>query len=158
MHAIENAQDVERLLAQAHERLAGLTRVEPVDETGWWVAFDPGGGFHVEWSAPWRCLVFTASLGPPCPGGETAALNLALSYNALWREVGHLRLARNGDQGELLLIGELGRDEGDPETVNAALVHFEALRVWWRDALRGTRPPDAARAPGIDPALVVGRI
>lgn len=162
MHPLQDAQDVQRLLEQAQARLGQIAEVaqaDGTDDAGWWVEFHNGGGFAVEWSATWACVVFTADLGRPPPGGELAALNLALSYNALWREVGHLRIARDGDQGELLLIGELGADDGDPDTLGAALLHFESLQRWWRDAMARAAQPAATRAAaGIDQALLLGRI
>ena len=159
MHPLQDAQDVQRLLEQARDRLGQIAEVDGTDDASWWVGFHHGGGFAVEWSGPWACVVFTAGLGLPPPGGELAALNLALSYNALWREVGHLRIARDGDQGELMLIGELGPDDGDPDTFNAALLHFESLQRWWSDAMaRAAQPAGPGAATGIDQALLLGRI
>jgi hypothetical protein len=159
MPPLQDAQVLERLLEQAQERLDPIAQVDRADDASWWVGFHNGGGFSVEWSAPWACVVFTADLGLPPPGGELAALNLALSYNALWREVGHLRIARDGDQGELMLIGELGPDDGDPDTFNAALLHFESLQRWWSEALaRAAQPAGTDAATGIDQALLLGRI
>ncbi len=133
MQALNDAQDALRLITQASERLSQITEVVETDEAAWFVAFDAGEGFLVEWSTEWSRLVLTAELGVPPPEGELAVLNLALSYNALWRDIGDLRIARDGDEGEMLLIGELGPDDGDPETFNAALLHFETLRRWWAD-------------------------
>jgi len=156
MHTIDDAQAVGHLLAQALERLDRLSEVAALDDTTWWVGFDDGQGLQVEWSPRWRRVVFTAGLGPPPSGEEAAALNLALAYNALWREVGHLRIARPDAQGELLLIGDFPPGHGDPETFNAALLHVGSLQTWWTAAIAGAM--GAAPPPGPAPDWLRERI
>jgi len=156
VHTIHDADDVRRLLTQASERLTPGAQATETDATSWAVEFDSGEGFELEWCAEGSRLVLIAALGVPPPEGEIAALNLALSYNALWREIGDLRIARDGDDGELMLIGELGPEDGEPETFLAALQHFESLQRWWTQAIAKTSEPGDA-AP-VDHALLLGRI
>lgn len=156
MHALNDASDALRLITQAGQRLAQVTGITEVDDSTWFIDFDGGGGFMAEWSTDWSRLVLTADLGLPTPEGELSALNLALSYNALWREIGDLRIARDGDESELMLIGELGHEDSEPETFNAALLHFEALRRWWVDAI--ARAASANPAPPAPPGVMFERI
>jgi hypothetical protein len=156
MHPLNDATDAQRLLTQAAERLSQITLLTEADEAGWFVEFDGGEGFFVEWSSEWSRLVLSAELGVPSAEGEIAALRLALSYNALWRDIGDLRIARDGDEGDMLLIGELGADDAEPETFQAALLHFENLRRWWTDAIAQGAAKGAA--PSTDQALLLGRV
>lgn len=156
MHTIHDANDARRLLIQASEHLNPSAQLTETDPSSWWIEFDSGDGFQVEWCAERSRLVLTAALGVPPAEREIAALNLALSYNALWRDIGDLRVARDGEEGELMLIGELGPDDGEPETFRAALQHFESLQRWWSEAIAHTGDPDSA-AP-FDHALLLGRI
>lgn len=155
MPTLRDAQDARSLLTRAAEQLSQITQVVEADEAVWALAFD-GGGFELEWFKDGARLVLTATLGMPPAQGEVAALKLALAYNALWRDNGDLRLARDGDDGELLLIGELGADDGEQDSFNAALLHFEALRRWWTDAI--ARSGEGSAATPIDHALLLGRI
>lgn len=156
MNTISDANDVLRLLTLAGERLAPRAQLSETDANTWLIEFDSGDSFELEWCAEGSRLVLTADLGVPPAEGEIAALNLALSYNALWREVGDLRIARDGDDGELMLIGELGPEDGEPETFLAALQHFQSLQRWWTQAIaKAGEPGDAAP---VDHALLLGRI
>lgn len=157
MHPLKDPDDAQRLLTQAAERLPQITQLAEAGEAAWFLEFAGSGqGFLVEWIAERTCLVLCADLGVPPPEGEIAALNLALSYNALWREIGDLRIARDGDDGELMLIGELGPEDCEPETFLAALQHFESLQRWWTQAIAKAGEPNDA-AP-VDHALLLGRI
>jgi hypothetical protein len=157
MPTLHDADDVRRLLTQASERLTPSALLTETDPSTWVIEFDSGEGFQLEWCAEGSRLVLTAALGVPPAEGEIAALNLALSYNALWRDIGDLRIARDGEEGELLLIGELGPDDGEPETFHAALQHFASLQRWWSDAIAQVGEAGGGAAP-IDHALLLGRI
>lgn len=156
MHTLTNAEDAARLLAQAQERIGRHVRFVPEQPNRWYAQFSGGGGFQIEWSESWGCLVLTAPLGVPPANGEREALNLALSYNALWRQVGRLRMARDREDGELVLIGEPGIAHAAPEVFDAALVHFESLRRWWGDAL--SHAGALASMPPPPPGLWTGRV
>lgn len=144
------------LLKQACGRLAEhLHLVEPQPGT-WYLLFNGGGAYRAEWSEAWARLVLTADLGFPTEGAERHALNLALTYNALWREVGPLRMARDGENGELVLIGELDLAERDAHSLDSALLHFEGLRRRWAHALlhAADRAGEAPLAPPLLERLV----
>lgn len=123
--------DAARWLGEAGERLNATLQLVRTDAGAWSVKFKDGGSFRIEWSDAWSQLVLTAVLGVPAAQGEREALNLALSYNALWREVGKLRMARDGLHGALLLIGELDPERSEAQALDAALLHFEGLRRCW---------------------------
>lgn len=146
MTALNTVEDAARLLALAGERLKEHLRFAAIEPHRWYVLFRDGGAYELEWSDDWGWLVLTAELGHPSPEGERIALNLALSYNALWRQLGKLRMARDGEDGELLLMGEVGAGDADVEGFCAALLHFEGLRRHWmktfeRVGLEPAAPP-----------------
>lgn len=156
MQQLRDAEEVQRLLNRAAEQLSQISQVHETDQDAWFLEFHGGGGFALEWLGESARLVLSAELGVPTPEAEVAALNLALSYNALWRDIGDLRIARDGDEGELLLIGELGPDDAEPEAFHAALLHFESLRRWWTEAI--TQGAAKGAAPSTDQALLLGRV
>jgi len=121
----------------------------------WCAVFKDGRGYQLEWSEAWGRLVLIAVLGYPPTGDERKALNLALSYNALWRQVGNLRMAREGERGELMLIGELGPEASESDVFDASLLHFDGLLRWWGDALTGE--DDDVLLPPATPHPWVGR-
>lgn len=146
----DTADEAVRLLTQAHEQLSEHLHIVELMQDHWRVLFNDGeGGYRIDWSPTWGRLVLTANLGRPLPGDELAALNLALSYNALWREMGNLRMARDGGDGELMLIGEWGPDDGNASAFNTTVLHFECLRRWWTGALKQAAA-ECSRSP---PAL-----
>ena len=157
MHPIADAQDALRRLSQACDRLNETIEVLECDESGWFIGWGGGEGFLVEWCTEPSRLVMSAPLGLPAPTRETATLNLALSYNALWRDIGDLRIARDGDEGELLLIGELGPEDCEPDSVAAALLHFDRLRRWWCEAIAGGMGTGVTSEP-MDPFFLGDRL
>lgn len=156
MPRLNTAENALRLLTQASERLAEMVQLIDLGDATWTLEFNDGDGYQLEWSAQWSRLVLTAELGVPPAEGELTALNLALSYNTLWRDVGKLRVARDGDDGQMLLIGELLPADGDPETFDAALLHFETLRRWWTNAI--TRTPQAMPSALRVEQMLLGRV
>jgi hypothetical protein len=144
MHKLTDATGAARLLQQAQDRLAQITGVTAIDaEPDTWLIDMGDGNFVAQWSTPWCRLILTADLGCVTASAERTTLSLSLSVNALWHELGHLRLARDGDEGALLLIGALGPEDSDPDTFNASLLHFEAMRQWCIEAIAtvGSPPP-----------------
>lgn len=135
MPRLTTEEDAAHLLEQAQLSLGEVVRFLHPQPGRWCALFPDGGSFQLEWSEQWTRLVLIADLGRPGQGHERETLNLALSYNALWRQIGNLRMARDGEAGGLTLIGELGPGHAEPKAFEAALVHFEGLRRWWRDAL-----------------------
>lgn len=135
MHTLNTAEDAARLLTMAQERIGQQVRFVETEPNRWCAMFKDGGFYQLEWSQDWARLMLIAELGDPPPQHERAALSLALSYNAQWRQVGNLRMARQGERGALLLIGELDPESEGPDDVCTGLLHFEGLRRWWGEAL-----------------------
>lgn len=142
------AEQAARLLHQARQPLADRFQLVQTGELAWWVLFLDGGSFRIEWSGKWARLVLTGVLCMPTPQRERTALNLALSYNALWHEVGNLRMARENQAEPLVLIGEF--DGQHAEALGRALLHFEGLRRCWGQILAG----DAESLPKPLPSLL----
>lgn len=156
MPTLNTAEDAARLLTQAQERIGDRVRFVETEPHHCCAMFKDGGFYRLEWSEAWARLVLIAELGDPPPQDERAALNLALSYNAQWRQVGNLRMARQGKGGALVLIGELDPGDDEPQGVCAALLHFEGLRRWWGQAL--THVDDDLSEPLLPPSRLLERI
>ncbi|NIM42206.1 MAG: hypothetical protein GTN84_16630 [Hydrogenophaga sp.] len=135
MPCLITEEDAAQLLEQAQLSLGEVVHFLHPQPGHWCALFPDGESFQLEWSRQWTRLVLIADLGSPAQGREREALNLALSYNALWRQIGNLRMARDGGAGALTLIGELGPSHAEPKAFEAALVHFDGMRRWWRVAL-----------------------
>lgn len=144
-----DADAAAQLLAQASEAWADRLDLVQTEVGHWSAVFGDGGCFGIDWSEHWGRLVFTGVLCIPSARSERAAMNLALSYNALWREVGNLRMARDTEDGALLLIGELDVQRTAAEALGSALLQFEGLRRRWAEALLATdeAAPDAPPWP-----------
>lgn len=121
----------------------------PIDDEIWAINTKADNCFLVEWFEDWHQFVMTADLGVPAPPVELRALNLALSYNALWAETGSIRLARDGDDGVLMLLASWTPDDGSPEQLAQALEHFARLQEWWVGALSQLGTPADAALPDI---------
>ncbi len=155
MHSLNYAEDAEHVLAEAQVRLGSRVQLVQAEQQLWYAVFKDGRGYRIEWSDAWGRLMLIAVLGFPTSEHEHQVLNLALSYNALWWQVGKLRMARDGEAGELMLLGELGPEDTEPDVFDSALLHFDGLRRWWGGVL--TREGDAFSVSPAPPPLWVGR-
>lgn len=145
-----------RLLHLARQPLVDRFQLVQTGEFDWFVLFLDGGSFRIEWSGTWARLVLVGVLCTPTAPNERRALNLALSYNALWREVGNLRMARATQAEPLVLIGEFDCQHATPEGVGSVLLHFEGLRRRWGEILSS----DAESLPQALPSSIapLGRV
>eukprot|EP00952_Eustigmatos_sp_NYUAD-ZCMA_P000074 182-Eustigmatos_ZCMA.PRE.1 len=66
-------------------------------------------------------------------------------------------MARDGEGGELMLIGELDPEDLEESALDSALVHFEGLRRRWSDALRKAGEFGAEASVAAPPVLWIHR-
>lgn len=128
---------------EAAPRLGTLTRL---GDAAWLVEPDGGEPLLVEWAPAPARLVLTVPLGQPAPGRELLACQTALAYNAEWQHNDGVRVARDPDEGDLLLMTDLSAAALDDEPLSDALARFDAVRALWVLALQGM-----ARGPDTDP-------
>ena len=147
MPEIRHVNDAAALLVQASQPLVERFTLIHTAAAEWCVLVEDGGAFELVWSSEWNRLMLIGALGLPAAQRELRALNMALSYNALWRETGCLRMARDAEDGSLLLIGQIDLQGSAPEAVGTALLHFEVLRRGWSEALSGEGAAPPAGGP-----------
>jgi hypothetical protein len=141
---------VNALLNTAVQAEPDLGVLHRIDETAWLI--EPAGREHwlLEWAPSPPRLVLTTALGQPAPGQELLTCQTALAYNAQWHQNAGVRMARNPDGGDLLLIAEWHLACADDESLVDALTRFHGVCALWSLALKslgeGIAPPpqDAA--------------
>jgi hypothetical protein len=87
------------------------------------------------WLAQWRAeparLLLTSVLGKPADASQQMLLEAALSYNALMRENGAIRLAMRESSPELVLVRDLYVDGLTLAQLGPALSDFaSSVRMW----------------------------
>lgn len=133
------------LLADALQATPVLGEVAFTQDDCWLIECPSGSSLWIEWLPHAMALSFTTSLGRPDPAHESAALNLALASNQRWHGQASLRLARDGIDGDLLLLDQVGTSDLTAQALAQALLQFEATRALWEPALRGAVP----KRPGL---------
>lgn len=156
MHSPWDMNQARLALTQAAELLAAHATLIETEDATWFLEFEQVGGFMLEWSEELRQVVMTGELGEPRPENPLALMNIVLSFNAMWRENGGARVARDGDEGPLLLIAEVGHRAHDAHSLSRLLVHFESLRCWWLEVL--SAPWDAQTGAASLDSLMLQRI
>lgn len=137
---------LDQLLADALQATPVLGELAFAQDDCWLIECRSGSSLWIEWLPGASTLAFTTSLGRPDTVHEAAVLNLALASNQRWHGRTSLRLARDGADGDLLLLDQMASADLSAETLAQALLQFEATRVLWEPALRGIAQhrPDAA--------------
>ncbi len=147
----QNAHDIDVALNDAVQAQPDLGAVTRLDDAAWLIEALGKEPLLVEWAPAPPRLVLTAPLGQPAPGHELLACQTALTYNAQWQHNGGVRVARDPDEGDLLLMTELQAAALADEPLTDALARFGAVRALWVLALQGMAqepmPPEAALAP-----------
>jgi hypothetical protein len=136
MRPLDNAAIAERLLdAVAAAPLLG--QLFESKEGSWLLECPSGSGLWLEWEAEAMVLAVSTALGRPEPRQEMASLNLALACNQHWHGRQFLRIARDGTDGDLLLLDQIPLTPLTAEELASALLHVEAVRALWSHTLRG---------------------
>lgn len=136
MPPLDNAAIAERLL-DAVAAAPALGQLFESDEGCWLLECPSGSGLWLEWQPEAAVLAVSTALGRPEPKQEVASLNLALACNQHWHGPRHLRIARDGTDGDLLLLDQIHLTPMTAEALAGELLHFEAVRALWTQTLRG---------------------
>jgi len=144
--------DIEVALNEATKADPELGTVTPLDNSSWLIELTSRDDILAEWAADPPRLVLTTALGRPELEHELLAYKLALTYNAQWHHNGTLRLARDHEDGDLLLMVDLYLTESVISGLTQGLMRFEASRVLWGAALQGIRHSEPSEPSGIDAA------
>ena len=133
MNAFSSPESTARCLVAAAEHCEALEAVVELAPGTWFVHFETGGECLVEWAESPTRLVVTAGVGEPCETARASVHASCLAFNTLWSEMGAMRLAKDDDDAQLLLINDVVADDGDEAHValTNALLRHEGLRLFW---------------------------
>jgi len=125
----------ERLLTLLSELESSKPRVVQVkrraDTDAWSMRSRDGTTWLAQWRAEPARLLLTAVLGKPADASQQMLLEAALSYNALMRENGAIRLAMRETSPELILVRDLYVDGLTLSQLGPALSDFaSSVRMW----------------------------
>jgi hypothetical protein len=122
-----------------------------VEAAAWRAVFDDDTELVVEWDAECSRLMVQASLGRPSEVGLLRAYEAALAYNALWRENGNARIARVGNDGELVLMFEVPAAELAVDTLQLALSSVRSVAQVWTRLIANAGNSDEERSSATAP-------
>jgi hypothetical protein len=118
-----------------------IVAIDQADDGSWALGFDNETVVLMEWAQNPCRIILSAPLGSPPQDRQAEVYEIALSFTALWRDSGGAKLAKGGDQGELLLIRELHSETGGGWDLLPVLEHFSHVAKWWHDYVFGAAPP-----------------
>jgi hypothetical protein len=132
MNAISTPDAAAQCLVAAAQYCEALEAVVEMAPGVWFVHFETGGECLVEWSDEPTRLVVTAGVGEPEPEARAGLHASCLTFNTLWSELGAMRLAKDDDSDQLLLINDVTCDGEDAHVQLAnSLLRHEGLRLFW---------------------------
>jgi hypothetical protein len=144
--------DIEAALNEATKAEPELGTVTLLEDSSWLIELTNGDDILAQWATDPPRLVLMATLARPEAEQELQAYKAALSYNAHWHQNGSLRIARDQDQGDLLLITDLLEARLTAHLLAEDLMRFEAFRTIWRLAIGGIKNSDTT-LPSEDDAV-----
>lgn len=133
MIELNTPESAARCLVAAAEHCEALVAVVELSPGTWFVQFETGGECVVEWAERPARLVLTAGVGEPRDSAREGIYASCLEFNTLWSEIGSMRLAKDDEDTQLLLISDFTAD--DEEKPHVALAHallrLEGMRLFW---------------------------
>lgn len=132
MNAITTPDAAAECLVAAAQYCEALEAVVEMAPGAWFVHFETGGECLVEWAEEPNRLVITAGVGEPDPKARAELHASCLTFNALWSTLGAMRLAKDDDSDQLLLVNDVACDSENPHVQLANnLLRHEGLRLFW---------------------------
>lgn len=132
MNALTSPDAAARCLVAAAEYCEALEAVVEMAPGVWFVHFETGGECLVEWADEPTRLVVTAGVGEPNAQARPGIHASCLAFNALWSSLGAMRLAKDDDSDQLLLVNDLVCEGENPHVQLANhLLRHEGLRLFW---------------------------
>jgi len=109
-----------------------ILSIAQFDDGAWALGFEDDTVVTMEWARHPERVVLSATIGAPPPEREAEVFETALSYTALWQESGGAKVAKGGEDGELILIRELHPELDDGWELLPVLEHFSNVAAWWK--------------------------
>lgn len=146
MTALHTPEDAAACLVAAAEHSEAFEAVVELQEGTWLVHFETGGECVVEWAEHPRRLVLTTALGEPRSEVRAKVHAAALTFNLLWGELGCMRLAKDDEDENLLLINDVFPDDESTRHIVVAneLLRIEGLRLLWSMYIDGADTQEEA--------------
>lgn len=149
MNALSSPKAAAHCLVAAAEYCEALEAVLELMPGTWLVHFETGGECLVEWAENPRRLVLTAGVGEPEASARANIHASCLAFNTLWSDMGAMRLAKDHEDDQLLLINDLRIDDDEQAHVElaSALLRQEGMRLFWSLVVNNAAHDDAAGRP-----------
>jgi len=109
-----------------------IQNIAQLDDGAWALGFDDETVVMMEWAPHPERVVLSATIGSPPVEREAEVFETALSYTALWQESGGAKVAKGGQEGELVLIRELHPELEQGWDLLPVLEHFSNVAAWWK--------------------------
>ena len=155
MTELRTPEDAAACLVAAAEHSEAVEAVVELREATWLVHLETGGECVVEWAQHPTRLVLTTALGEPSEAARPKVHSAALTFNLLWGELGSMRLAKDDEDENLLLINDVFlEDESNRHIVLAnELLRLEGLRLLWTMYIEGADSSNS-EAPKVPSAML----
>lgn len=155
MTELRTPEEAAACLVAAAEHSEAVEAVVELREATWLVHFETGGECVVEWAQHPLRLVLTTALGEPAPEARAKVHSAALTFNLLWGELGSMRLAKDDEDENLLLINDVfPQDESSRHIVLAnEMLRLEGLRLLWSMYIESAVAADG-EAPKVPSAML----
>lgn len=155
MTELRTPEEAAACLVAAAEHSEAVEAVVELREATWLVHFETGGECVVEWAQHPLRLVLTTALGEPAPEARAKVHSAALTFNLLWGELGSMRLAKDDEDDNLLLINDVfPEDESNRHIVLAnEMLRLEGLRLLWSMYIENAVAADG-EAPKVPSAML----
>jgi hypothetical protein len=152
MNAIPSPDAAARCLVAAAEHAEAMEAVVELSPGTWFVHFETGGECLVEWAESPNRLVITTGIGQPREEVQAKVHASCLSFNTLWSELGAMRLARDDEDGHLLLINDVQLDDAESAHVLLAntLLRHEGMRLFWTMLVENADAGDGGPSKALD--------
>lgn len=155
---MESLKDPEQLtdrLVQVAPLSNEIVAIDQGEDGTWALGFDDNTQVLMEWASQPERIVLSAAVGVPPPERTAEVLTAALSFTALWRESGGAKLAKGGDDGELMLIREIHSDLEGGWDLLPVLEHFSHVAAWWHSYVTQPAGNDSPIPFGREPAKLM---
>lgn len=143
-------EQVEALMSQLGAVLDPLGITAFPSSKTWGIALDEQTSVLVDFDDTLGKLVLSCEVGKPAPGDRIKLYELMLRHNFHWDRTGGVRLALDGDDGNVVQIVDLAADGLDVTRLNRVVQGFADAARAWREMIK--RPAGTSQQTGPDEA------
>jgi hypothetical protein len=148
------ADGLEEIMRGIGPAMPGVAAVGTAQDGCWAIAFEDGREVAVEHDEAAGTLTLSLDLGRPDAARRAALRDAALSFNALWRLTGGLRIGQASPGGAFVLMLSLPAAGLTEEAMLSGLGWLRAKGAAWIAEMAAGAAPDAT--PAADAAMIRG--